>query len=276
MRGAVAEARRLGLDVVLSVELDPDDCGAWVRHALARGTDGLVSVVAVPDAEARAALATAGVPLVVVDPRRRPPEDVLSVGAANFQGALEATAHLLALGHRRIATITGVPEQDNALARLAGYRAALIQADVPVDDDLVRLSTYGVAAGYEETQRLLALDDPRRRSSRAATTPRSVRCGRSARRGGPCRTTSRSSGSTTCPSRPGPTPAHHGAPAARRDGRLGRRARAPGAHRERPHAAHRARDEPRRARVDRRAARLTRAARRSAAVRGGQPQETPA
>ena len=159
VRGAVAEARRLGLDVVLSVELDPDDCGAWVRHALARGTDGLVSVVAVPDAEARAALATAGVPLVVVDPRRRPPEDVLSVGAANFQGALEATAHLLALGHRRIATITGVPEQDNALARLAGYRAALIQADVPVDDDLVRLSTYGVAAGYEETQRLLTLDD---------------------------------------------------------------------------------------------------------------------
>lgn len=160
VRGAVAEARRLGLDVVLSVELDPDDCGAWVRHALARGTDGLVSVVAVPDAEARATLAAAGVPLVVVDPRRRPPEDVLSVGAANFQGALEATTHLLELGHRRIATITGVPEQDNAIARLAGYRAAMIQAGVPVDEDLVCLSTYGVPAGYEGTQRLLARDDP--------------------------------------------------------------------------------------------------------------------
>ncbi|NEB07152.1 LacI family transcriptional regulator, partial [Streptomyces sp. SID13726] len=126
--GGVAEGRRLGLDVVLSVELDPDDCGAWVRHALTRGTDGLVSVVAVPDAEARATLAAAGVPLVVVDPRRRPPEDVLSVGAANFQGALEATAHLLALGHRRIATITGVPEQDNRVARLAGGARGVLEA----------------------------------------------------------------------------------------------------------------------------------------------------
>ncbi|MFI2705855.1 LacI family DNA-binding transcriptional regulator [Cellulosimicrobium composti] len=160
VRGAVAEARRLGFDVVLSVELDPDDCGAWVRHALARGTDGLVSVVAVPDAEERASLAEVGVPLVVVDPRRRPPEDVLSVGAENYQGGLDAAAHLLTLGHRRIATITGVPEQDNSLARLAGYRAAMIQAGVPVDDDLVCLSTYGVPAGFEGTQRLLTLDDP--------------------------------------------------------------------------------------------------------------------
>ncbi|MFE6234070.1 LacI family DNA-binding transcriptional regulator [Cellulosimicrobium sp. NPDC057862] len=160
VRGAVAEARRRALDVVLSVELDPDDCGAWVRHALARGTDGLVSVVAVPDAEARATLTEAGVPLVVVDPRHRLPEGVLSVGAVNFQGAFEATAHLLALGHRRIATITGVPEQDNAIARLAGYRAAMIRAGVPVDDDLVCLSTYGVPAGYEGVQRLLALDEP--------------------------------------------------------------------------------------------------------------------
>ena len=56
-----------------------------------------MSVVGVPDAEARAALATAGVPLVVVDPRRRPPEDVLSVGAANFLALLDRAAPA---GHR--------------------------------------------------------------------------------------------------------------------------------------------------------------------------------
>ena len=78
-----------------------------MRHALERGTDGLVSIVAVPDAEARRALEQTGTPLVVVDPRQRPPEGMLSVGATNFQGGLEATAHLLSLGHTRIATITG-------------------------------------------------------------------------------------------------------------------------------------------------------------------------
>ncbi len=101
-------------------------------------------------------------PLVVVDPRRRPPEDVLSVGAANFQGAgSKATAHLLALGHRRIATITGVPEQDNALAPPRGLprRAHPAGGRAGRRRPQLRLSTYGVAAGYEETQRLLALDD---------------------------------------------------------------------------------------------------------------------
>lgn len=160
VRGAVTGARRLGLDVVLSVEPDPDDCSAWVRHALDRGTDGLVSVVSVPDAAARRSLEDTGTPLVVVDPRQRPPEGMLSVGATNFQGGLEATAHLLSLGHRRIATITGALDQDNALARLAGYRAALIQAGAAVDDDLVHVGRYGVNSGYEGAQRLMALDDP--------------------------------------------------------------------------------------------------------------------
>ncbi|MEG3615382.1 MULTISPECIES: LacI family DNA-binding transcriptional regulator [Isoptericola] len=160
VRGAVAGARRLGLDAVLAVEPDPDDCSAWVRHALDRGTDGLVSVVAVPDAEARQALAESGTPLVVVDPRQRPPEGMLSVSATNFQGGLEATAHLLSLGHRRIATITGALEQDNAIARLAGYRAAMLQARVEVDDDLVVAGSYGVTAGYDGVQRLLELTDP--------------------------------------------------------------------------------------------------------------------
>ncbi len=160
VRGAVAGARRLGLDVVLAVEPDPDDCSSWVRHALERGTDGLVSIVAVPDAEARGALEDTGTPLVVVDPRQRPPEGMLSVGATNFQGGLEATAHLLSLGHRRIATITGALEQDNAIARLGGYRAALIQAGAPTDDELVYVGAYGVTSGYEGAQRLMSLDDP--------------------------------------------------------------------------------------------------------------------
>lgn len=160
VRGAVAGARRLGLDVVLTVDPDPDDCSAWVRHALERGTDGLVSVVAVPDADSRRMLQESSKPLVVVDPRKRPPEGMLSVSATNFQGGLEATAHLLALGHRRVATIAGALEQDNAIARLAGYRAALIQAGLGVDDELVHVGAYGLASGYDGAQRLMTLDDP--------------------------------------------------------------------------------------------------------------------
>lgn len=160
VRGAARAASRLGADLVVTVDPDAESCGSWVRHALARGTDGLVSVVGVPDAAARADLDRAGVPLVVVDPRTRVDGGVLAVGATNFRGGLDATAHLVSLGHRRIATITGPQEQDNAVARLAGYRTALIQAGLPVDDELIRTGDYGVDGGFRAAGLLLRLDDP--------------------------------------------------------------------------------------------------------------------
>ncbi len=156
VRGAVEAARVHGKDVVLAVDPAPDDCDDWVRHALSRGSDGLLSVVAVPSEQARRELAAAGVPLVVVDPLHRVPEGTLSISATNFQGAFDATQHLLALGHRRIATITGPLDQDNAIARLAGFQAAMLQAGVRLEDDLVIRAHYGVDQGYEATRGLLA------------------------------------------------------------------------------------------------------------------------
>lgn len=162
VRGAARAATRLGADLVVTVDSDPGagSSGAWVRHALRRGTDGLVSVVGVPDEGARADLARAGVPLVVVDPRTRPDPELLAVAATNFRGGLDATAHLVALGHRRIATITGPQDQDNAVARLAGYRTALIQGGLAVQEELVRGGSYGVDAGFRAAEVLLRADDP--------------------------------------------------------------------------------------------------------------------
>ncbi|RMI14322.1 LacI family DNA-binding transcriptional regulator [Cellulomonas triticagri] len=162
VRGAARAARRLGADLVVTVDphADAASAGSWVRHALARGTDALVGVVGVPDPAARVAAAQAGVPLVVVDPRVPGDADLRVVGATNFRGGLDATAHLLGLGHRRVATITGPQDQDNAVARLAGYRTALIQAGLPADDDLVRGGAFGVEAGFRAAEVLLGLDDP--------------------------------------------------------------------------------------------------------------------
>jgi LacI family transcriptional regulator len=44
---------------------------------------------------------------VIVDPHRPNDETVPTVSAAHSSGAFEAVEHLLALGHRRIAAITG-------------------------------------------------------------------------------------------------------------------------------------------------------------------------
>ncbi len=158
VRGAAAAARRYEKEIVLTVDPDPDDCDGWVRHALSRGTDGLLSVVAVPSEPARAALTEAGVPFVAVDPLHRAPEGTLSISATNFQGAFDATRHLIDLGHRRITTITGPVDQDNGIARLAGYQAAMMQAGLPLDDDLIVRARYGVEEGYHAVCALLRRD----------------------------------------------------------------------------------------------------------------------
>ena len=83
-----------------------------------------------------------------------------SVGATNWSGGLAATRHLLDLGHRRIAMISGPVDWLCCRARLDGYRAAMDAARVPVDPDLVRVSTLYVEGGFRDGVELLNLPDP--------------------------------------------------------------------------------------------------------------------
>ena len=61
-------------------------------------------------------------PFVVVDPLMPLDERIPSVAAAHRSGADQAMEHLLALGHRRIAAITGPPGWVATEERLAGYQ----------------------------------------------------------------------------------------------------------------------------------------------------------
>lgn len=106
------------------------------------------------------ALRAAALPAVVVDPANAPPPDLPSVGATNWAGGLTATEHLLALGHRRIAAVTGPARFHCSLARLGGYRSALERAGVPADPALIRYGDFSSDDGLRHATELLALADP--------------------------------------------------------------------------------------------------------------------
>jgi LacI family transcriptional regulator len=55
----------------------------------------------------------------------------------NENGARAATAHLLALGHRRIALLVVETDWTSDAGRLQGYRVAHEEAGVPVDERLI-------------------------------------------------------------------------------------------------------------------------------------------
>lgn len=78
------------------------------------------------------------------------------VKSDNIDGARQATEHLLSLGHRRIALLTGSTMDLAGLERLLGCQQALAQAGISPDSSLVRQSGWNVDEAYEATKILLA------------------------------------------------------------------------------------------------------------------------
>ena len=68
--------------------------------------------------------------------------------------------HLYDLGHRRIATITGMIDSRPGIDRLRGYRAAVQALGLAYRDDYVAYGDFYAESGREATEQLLALDEP--------------------------------------------------------------------------------------------------------------------
>jgi LacI family transcriptional regulator len=99
-----------------------------------------------------------GAPIVAVDPHTGP-SSLPTVESDNLRGAQLATEHLIGLGHRRIAMVTGRPDLQSAQLREQGYRQALQSAGIPIDEELLQVGDYQPEASAEATRRLLAAAD---------------------------------------------------------------------------------------------------------------------
>jgi LacI family transcriptional regulator len=78
-----------------------------------------------------------------------------SVQVDNFGAAREITSHLLHLGHRHIAFISGPPNLTSVQDRLAGYKASLEERGISEDNRLICEGDFGAESGYSATLSLL-------------------------------------------------------------------------------------------------------------------------
>jgi LacI family transcriptional regulator len=129
---------------------------AYLKLLAEQRVDGVIlTSTLLGDAPDVARLAEAGFPIVLVN-RTRDDLPVDSVGLDNLEAGRLATDHLVGHGRRRIAFVGGREDTPTNRARLAGYRAALDAAGVPVDDSLINDGQFTWASGYERTRDLLA------------------------------------------------------------------------------------------------------------------------
>ncbi len=131
-----------------------------VERLTAGETDGAIIVLPEESGEELHSLAAQGFRFVIVDPQAEIAGGIPVVCAAHSSGAMQATRHLLELGHRRIGAITGPAGWMATEERLRGYYGALAAAGVMPDQDLVEIAAFTVDGGRAAALRLLGRPDP--------------------------------------------------------------------------------------------------------------------
>ena len=162
VRGAEDAAIKQGYMLVTFNTDDQPERQAQVLHVLRyRKFDGILLVVALPRGDVSPIRATvdAGIPIVCLD---RIPKGIEldTVTVDNVRGSRDCVAHLIAQGHRRIATIAGSKGMYIAEERLRGYHMALRDAGIQSDSNLIREGDFRQDRAYTAAIELLRQSPP--------------------------------------------------------------------------------------------------------------------
>jgi LacI family transcriptional regulator len=158
LKGASREVAGTGYQLLAYSGGGDGDSAAigWERRSLARLSGTLIdgAIIVTPTVVET----KQGIHVVAVDPHTGP-SGLPTVDSDNFAGAMLATNYLLTLGHRRIGHISGRVDLESARLREAGFRRAMADAGVAVDEELVRVGGFRIESAAGTASELLSLAD---------------------------------------------------------------------------------------------------------------------
>ncbi len=155
--GAEQEARHAGYFFMLgSTERNPADEPEYIRLLSQYSVDGFFFARPSTEEDNRhlIVLLHSGIPLVTTA-YYLPGEPMRVVDIDNVDGGYCATSHLLGLGHRQIAMITGPRPWKSVNDRSEGYSRALRTKGLSRAEGLVAEGDWSLASGYRAMQQLL-------------------------------------------------------------------------------------------------------------------------
>lgn len=160
IRGVETYLSAAGVQLVLSqlrgAHRPPQE---WLDGVLGRRPVGLLFVICGPSPDQQEQLRRQRIPFVVIDQDSATEAWVPTVGCNNWNGGLLAANHLLELGHRRTAVISGSEGLQCSRHRVAGFEFAHHERGVAIDPDFILYGNFWVDAGYELGMRLLSRED---------------------------------------------------------------------------------------------------------------------
>lgn len=146
-------AHEMGYDLITAHSLNiPEREEAVIKRLLSRRIDGLFLVPVYrldPTAPIYEELARRGIPTVLLGHKAPFCQKFPNVETDDVNASYALTQHLLQLGHKRIAYFTGPPVSPGSQERFEGYRRALREAQIEVDEKLI----FNAGATIEEGEK---------------------------------------------------------------------------------------------------------------------------
>lgn len=155
VRGVEDAANDAGFTVILcNTDESEAKQDAYLQVLLQKRVDGILFVPASGAAEPVNRVQKQGIPIVVLD-RRVPDARVDVVRGDSEGGAYLLVRHLLDLGHRRIAVLSGPQIVSTSVERVSGYCRALREAGLGEGAEQVYYGQFTQPSGYQAAQEAL-------------------------------------------------------------------------------------------------------------------------
>lgn len=159
-KGVENEARAAGLRVLLGNSNEDAQLEDELVDALAKSADGLILAPVVEEGRSESTLLNLDAPVVLVDRQVHDEDGFDRVMADNAGGIRLAVDHLVALGHTRIATISGPLYSTPGRARHEAFVASTAAHGLTVPAEYLEFGDFREEGGRAAAARLLGLRRP--------------------------------------------------------------------------------------------------------------------
>lgn len=159
-KGVEDEFRKQGYSIIIcnsneSIDEEEDR----IKLLCEKCVDGIIIIPATGQGEHYRHLRDMNMPVVLVD-RLVDNFDADAVLVDNINGSYMAVEYLINHGHRRIGFIGGDMRISSARERYEGYKRALKDYCIPVEEEIIKFGDFHVQGGYEIVKELMDLQNP--------------------------------------------------------------------------------------------------------------------
>jgi LacI family repressor for deo operon, udp, cdd, tsx, nupC, and nupG len=159
IEGAETESRQHGFFLISSSAPDENAFAALINELVpSRRIEGLMVIN--PYIDQRTQHLPKNFPTVFIGGHPRQGHAVDAITLDDHGAAQAAMHHLIELGHKRIAMITGPLVEDCTQDRITGYRNALQDAQLKIDPALIIEGDWSASSAYKAALRLLKIKQP--------------------------------------------------------------------------------------------------------------------